>query len=167
MFKNKLFINGMIIAFFVAIIDIFTKRVIFLMLEKIAISSQTNNPEIEIFSFFSLVRVWNRGVSFGIFNNIDNAHVILSILQFSIAVAMCFWLFYNKNKHLTVAFGLIIGGALGNVIDRIENGAVADFLDFHVGIYHWPAFNVADSSVFIGVTIIVLYDLIFKKNDSK
>lgn len=156
----------MIIALFVAIIDIFTKRIIFLMLEKIAITNQINNPEIEIFSFFSIIRVWNRGVSFGMFSNLANAHIILSILQFSIAVAMCFWLFYNKNKHLTIAFGLIIGGALGNVFDRIENGAVADFLDFHIGIYHWPAFNIADSAVFIGVVIIVFYDIIFKKNNN-
>jgi len=165
MFKNKFFINGMIIATMVAIADLLSKRVIFAILEEIAINNQTNYPEIEIFSFFSLVYVWNRGVSFGMFNQIENAQILLSILQFSIAIVICFWLFFNEKKNLVIPLGLIIGGALGNVVDRIRNGAVADFLDFHIWGYHWPAFNLADSCVFIGVVLIVIDDIFTKPKE--
>ncbi len=157
--KNKLFLLGIVIVLFTAILDLASKRIIFAILE----NTNLDNPEIVIFDFFSLVYVWNRGVSFGMFNSIDNAKIILSLLQFSIAFALFFWLFNNRKIHITWALGLIIGGALGNLFDRIKNGAVADFLDFHIAGYHWPAFNLADSAVFIGVVILLFEDLLFKK----
>ena len=146
---NKLFIYGSLIAIFVAFLDLLSKRLIFAYLEDIALTKNTLNPEIEIFSFFNIVYVWNRGVSFGMFNGIANAQLVLSILQGSIAVILFFWLYHNKNSNYMIAISLIIGGALGNVIDRIQNGAVADFLDFYIGNYHWPAFNLADSFIFL------------------
>ncbi len=161
--NKKLFFLGVAIAFCVAFFDLLSKRLIFSFLENIALAEQTSNPEITIFNFFSLVYVWNRGVSFGMFNNLENAQVILSILQGSIALILFYWLYKNKKPHLTYALGFIIGGAMGNVIDRIKNGAVADFLDFHIASYHWPAFNLADSFVFIGVAILIFDDLIFSK----
>ena len=63
-----------------------------------------------------------------------------------------------------IAFSLIIGGALGNLIDRIRYKAVADFLDFHLFAYHWPAFNLADSLIFIGVAMLLFEELLIKKN---
>ena len=66
---------------------------------------------------------------------------------------------------MIVPLGLIVGGAFGNVIDRFSMGAVADFIDFHIYDYHWPAFNFADSAVFVGVSLILLFDL-FAKNKS-
>jgi signal peptidase II len=156
---KKLFFLGIAIAIVTAFFDLLSKRVIFAILEKMA----EENPEIKVTNFFSLVYVWNRGVSFGMFNSIANAHLILSLLQFSIALILFFWLYQNEKLHISWALGLIIGGALGNLCDRIRNGAVADFLDFHVAAYHWPAFNLADSAVFIGVMILIFEDLIFKK----
>ena len=156
---NKLFFLGVVIAIFTALLDLASKRAIFAILE----NSGGLHPEIKITSFFSLVMVWNRGVSFGMFNSIENAWFLLSLLQFSIALILFFWLYRNDKVHITWALGLIIGGALGNLCDRIRNGAVADFLDFYIGSYHWPAFNLADSVVFIGVTILIFEDLIFKK----
>lgn len=158
----KLFLLGMMIATIVAILDLASKRLIFTILEQ----QEFLQSEIKIFDFFSLVAVWNRGVSFGMFNSIENPQIILSILQGSIAIILCFWLYNNRKKHFTIALGLIIGGAFGNVIDRIMHGAVADFLDFHIANYHWPAFNLADSCVFIGVAIL-LFDEIFQKKISK
>jgi len=156
---KKLFLLGIVLALSVAFLDLLSKRIIFTILEQ-----QNNlNPEIKIFDFFSLVYVWNRGVSFGMFNSLENSHLIFSILQGSIAFGLCFWLYYNEKQHFTIALGLIIGGALGNVMDRIKNGAVADFLDFHIGIYHWPAFNLADSCVFIGVAILLFDEILFKE----
>jgi signal peptidase II len=156
---KKFFLLGIVIATIVAILDLLSKRAIFAILEQ----QQVFNPEIKLFDFLSLVYVWNRGVSFGMFNSLENSQLIFSIIQGSIALGLCFWLWYAQKKHITISLGLIIGGAFGNVIDRIQNGAVADFIDFHVGIYHWPAFNLADSCVFVGVTILLFDEILFKE----
>ena len=161
--KNKIFLKSLLIAFVVAVLDLLSKRVVFAILENMAVRDMVEYPQITVFPFFNIVYVWNRGVSFGMFNNIENAHLILSILQFSVALVISIWMYRNKNTILMWPLGLIVGGALGNVIDRVRNGAVADFLDFHIANYHWPAFNVADSCVFIGVAIIVFYDIFLKK----
>lgn len=155
--KKKLFFIGILIAIFVAFFDLLSKRMIFAMLEQKELS------EIKIFDFFSLVYVWNRGVSFGMFNHLENSHIIFSLLQGTIALILAFWLYNNENKLFMWALGLIIGGALGNVVDRIKNGAVADFLDFHIAAYHWPAFNLADSCVFIGVMILIFDEIFLRK----
>lgn len=159
---------GIFIAFFVAFFDLLSKRMIFAVLEQMAAESGVRSPEIKITDFFSLVYVWNRGVSFGMFNKLKDSQLIFTIIQFLIIMVLFFWLFSNEKRHFTYALGLIIGGAFGNVIDRINKGAVADFLDFHIGAYHWPAFNLADSCVFIGVVILIFDEVIFsKKNDKK
>lgn len=115
----------------------------------------------EVTGFFNLVMVWNRGVSFGMFSN-DSAigPYILSTLAVGIAVFLFFWLRKAENRLVAAALGLVIGGALGNVIDRLRFGAVADFLDFHVAGYHWPAFNIADSAITVGVALLV-FDSLF------
>lgn len=128
-----------------------------------ALSQETANPEIKVFDFFSLVYVWNRGVSFGMFNQLQYSQIIFSLIQSTIILILFLWLSRNDKLHFTYALGLIIGGALGNLVDRVKNGAVADFLDFHIASYHWPAFNLADSFVFIGVMILIFDDLIFRK----
>jgi signal peptidase II len=158
---RNLFFSGVLIAFFVAFFDLLSKRIIFSILEQQGVT----NPEIKIFDFFSLVYVWNRGVSFGMFNHIKNSHIIFSAIQFVIIVILFFWLYRNQKLHFVYALGLIIGGAFGNLIDRIKNAAVADFLDFHIASYHWPAFNLADSCIFIGVMILLFDEVIFKKNE--
>lgn len=160
---KKLFFLGIAIALVVAFFDLLSKRLIFSILNNRALDLGLENYEIVIFNFFSLVKVWNRGVSFGMLNQLESAPLLLSLLQFAIMTIIFFWLYRNEKPHFTWALGLIAGGALGNLADRIKNGAVADFLDFHVASYHWPAFNLADSSVFIGVMILLLDDLIFKK----
>jgi signal peptidase II len=153
---QKLFFLGLLLAVFVAFLDLVSKKIIFDLLENYP------NRQIEIFSFFNLVKVLNHGVSFGMFNQIENSRIIFSVIQLSIAFILLFWLYGNKKIHFTYALAFVIGGALGNALDRIQNGAVADFLDFYVANYHWPAFNLADSFVFIGVAILVFDDL-FKK----
>ncbi len=161
--KPNLFLFGILIAATVAILDLASKKLIFAILQQ----QQVLHPEIKIFDFFSLVMVRNRGVSFGMFNNLENSQLIFSIVQGFIAIALCFWLYFNEKKHYTIALGLIIGGAFGNVIDRIQAGGVADFLDFHLANYHWPAFNLADSCVFIGVCILLFDEILFKKKNEK
>ena len=160
---KKLFFLGVVVAFFAAFFDLASKQYIFKILENIALNQQTNNPEIKVSDFFSLVYVWNRGVSFGMFSHLQNTQIIFSLVQSTILVILFFWLARNDKLHFTYALGLIIGGAFGNLIDRIKNGAVADFLDFHIASHHWPAFNLADSFVFIGVMILIFDDLVFRK----
>ena len=97
------------------------------------------------------------------FNQLKNSDIIFSIIQGSIGLILLFWLYQVKKPYLAVALGLVIGGAFGNTLDRFKNGAVADFLDFHIATYHWPAFNLADSAIFIGIAILLCDEFIFNK----
>ncbi len=121
---------------------------------------------IQVAPFFNLVLTWNTGISFGIFNNSGGLNsLLLSLVAVGIVVFLLFWLRKADNKWLAVGLGLIIGGAIGNVIDRAVHGAVVDFLDFHLSGYHWPAFNGADSFIFIGAVIIILDSLFSRRPD--
>ncbi len=115
-------------------------------------------PEIQITSFFSLVRVWNFGISFGMFAG-HRQPMILTGVSLVIIMVLLGWLTKTPYRMVAIALGLVIGGAIGNVIDRLRFGAVADFLDFHVLGYHWPAFNIADSSIFIGVVLLCIHSM--------
>lgn len=117
--------------------------------------------EIELTPFFSLVHSWNRGISFGLFNS-DSPHNawVLAVLAGAICAALLVWLARSERLLPGAAIGMIIGGALGNVIDRLRFGAVFDFLDVHWGGYHWPAFNLADSAITVGAVILVAESLL-------
>ena len=116
--------------------------------------------------FFNIVLTWNSGISFGIFSNQGSFSVIiLSTLATLIVFFLAVWLMKAENKKLIIGLICIIGGAIGNIIDRVYHGAVIDFLDFHIKNYHWPAFNVADSCIFIGATLIILDSLFPNKKE--
>ena len=118
--------------------------------------------------FFAIVRAWNTGVSFSMFNDFGIKGVyILSGVALVIVALLLNWLRKEQSRLLQVALGFIIGGALGNVIDRIHLGAVFDFLDFSIGDYHWPAFNAADSFICIGAGLIIIHGLFFIKKREK
>lgn len=115
---------------------------------------------IPVTDFFNLVLVWNRGVSFGLFSDGDpSQRWILIGVALAVTTALTVWLWRADRWPVALALGLVIGGALGNVIDRLRFGAVADFLDFHVAGFHWPAFNLADSAITVGVVLLVLDSL--------
>ncbi|HSK39744.1 MAG TPA: signal peptidase II [Arenibaculum sp.] len=121
---------------------------------------------IEVTSFFNLVMAWNRGVSFSLFSH--EAAVmpyLLSALALAIAGFLLTWLRRVDRPFPAVCLGLVIGGAIGNVIDRLRFGAVADFLDFHLWGYHYPAFNVADMGISVGVLLLVLDGLFGGRRD--
>ncbi len=110
-----------------------------------------------VLPFFNLVLAWNRGVSFGLFNSATARGTLLfAVLAAIIVAALLLWLKRAGRGWLALAIGLVIGGALGNIIDRIFRGAVVDFLDFHWGDWHWFAFNLADTAITIGVIFIAL-----------
>jgi signal peptidase II len=83
-------------------------------------------------------------------------------LAVAISIGLLVWLARNPSRHLAIAVGLIVGGAMGNVIDRLRLSAVVDFLDVHWGGWHWPAFNLADSAITLGVITILLVDILFE-----
>ena len=117
-------------------------------------------------SWFNLVKAWNTGVSFSMFNDKGFWGVVmLTALAAGIIAFLLWWLRREPSRLLQVALGFIIGGAVGNLIDRIRLGAVFDFLDFHIGEAHWPAFNVSDSFICIGAIIIIIHSL-FNKDKS-
>lgn len=109
---------------------------------------------IPLLPFFNLTLVYNPGVTFGLGGSLGP--VLLSALAVAISVALAFWLRRAETLLLALALGAIVGGAMGNMVDRLRFGAVVDFLDFFIGRYHWPAFNVADSAIVVGVGLIVL-----------
>lgn len=120
---------------------------------------------IEVTPFFNLVMVWNRGITFGLFGDAEWGRWAFAALALAIVVVLITWLARADRRWVAAALGLIIGGAIGNVIDRIRWGAVADFLDFHVAGWHWPAFNVADSAIVVGVGLLLL-DALFGRKES-
>ncbi len=121
---------------------------------------------ISVTPFFNLVLAWNKGVSFGMFSDQgDSGAWILSVIAILITLVLIFWLIKAKTNVTSLGLGAIIGGAIGNVIDRLTHGAVLDFLDFYVNNFHWPAFNAADSFITIGATILI-WESLFCNNKS-
>ena len=124
----------------------------------------TSVPVIQ--GFFSLTHIHNPGAAFGFMASQDSSiYQIVLLLITSTAVCVLFFLYQKiprSHPLLATGFALVFGGAIGNLIDRIRFGKVVDFLDFYIKNLHWPAFNVADSAITIGMTIILIH-LIFKK----
>jgi len=109
---------------------------------------------IEVAPIFNLVLTQNRGVSFGLLNVLPAWTLIA--LSLAIVAFLCVLLWRAGTRIAACGFGLVIGGALGNVCDRVRFGAVTDFLDFHIAGYHWPAFNLADAAIVTGVALLIL-----------
>lgn len=118
--------------------------------------------------YFNIVRAWNTGVSFSMLNDYGNAGAwLLSGLAVVIVIMLFFWLRKENSRVIQIALGMIMGGAVGNVIDRIRFGAVFDFLDVHIGDHHWPAFNAADSFICIGAAVIIAEAVVAKIRKEK
>jgi signal peptidase II len=145
---------GLVVAVIVIIADQVVKNWLLL--------GPMREPQIfEITSFFNVVSAWNKGVSFSLlWMPSAFGPWILSGVAIVISLGLAVWLTRVSQIVTALGIGLVIGGALGNVIDRIRFGAVFDFLDFYLGTYHWPAFNVADSCICVGV-VLLLWDGLF------
>ncbi len=114
--------------------------------------------KIEVTSFLDIVLHWNRGISYGLFKQetVTGAW-ILAVFALVTAFAIGVWLANLPTRLTALSAGLIMGGALGNAIDRIRFGAVADYFSFHIGSFHWYIFNIADIAIVAGVAGL-LYD---------
>ena len=146
-------------AFVVALaVDFVTK---WLILNIVMVPPRT----IELVPFFNLVLGFNTGISFGLFRDLFlERPLLLAGIKLVIVAGLLVWAVRTKSRFEMVSFGLIAGGATGNVVDRIRQGAVTDFLDFHIGNWHWPAFNMADVMIFIGVFLLIASSLLPKRS---
>jgi len=151
--------SGLLLALAVVVVDQAAKYAVF----------QGIQPPwggLAVTGFFNLVMVWNRGVSFGLFSSGSPWTPIMLIgLALVVSAVLAWWLRRADSRLHVAALGLVIGGALGNVVDRALYGAVMDFLDFHVAGYHWPAFNVADAAISVGAALLV-WDALFGSGKS-
>jgi len=134
-------------------------------------------------SFFRLTYIENPGIAFGIFSDIPHdsliKNLIFSVITLSAAVFIIYLLRQAKNKISQISLCFILGGALGNIIERIFGhlfysseftlfyGKVVDFLDFGVGDWRWPFFNIADSFITVGVILLMIYSIFFENKKSK
>ncbi|MBV1796222.1 signal peptidase II [Siccirubricoccus sp. G192] len=110
-----------------------------------------------------LTMVWNRGVTFGLFSGDGPLnHLVLALLAAAIALFLLRWMARAETRLVAVALGAVVGGAVGNVIDRLRFGAVVDFVDAHAWGWHWYVFNVADAGIVCGVGVL-LADALFRR----
>ena len=151
---NKNFYINISIILIIFILDRLTKLYI-IYLDKI-----NNGSEIFVSKFLDIYLIWNEGIAFGLLSfKSDNLYDILSTIIIIIILVLCFLISQSEGiKKYSLA--MIIGGALGNVFDRVLNKAVPDFIDFHVGNFHWFIFNIADIFITIGVFLMIFLEII-------
>lgn len=113
-----------------------------------------NISVIKICSFVQISEVWNTGISFGMMHNLMYSNLIFCSISVVITSLLFYFLISGLFDKMPIA--IIIGGSIGNIIDRIRYGAVYDFIDIYVKNWHWPAFNFADSFIVIGISIILM-----------
>lgn len=116
-----------------------------------------STSRVTVLPVFDLVHAWNYGVSFSMLAaGGEGRRLALIAVMLAISGLVGWWLYKSSRHQPALAYGLILGGAMGNVCDRVLHGAVFDFLYFHLAGYGWPAFNLADSAIVLGVGILLL-----------
>ena len=160
MMLSKKIINFFLILSFIFTIDRLSKIYILKYFE-------LNSSEIYLTSFLNLILVWNKGIGFGLLSFEGNA-VYNSITFFIFIVILILFVvsvkYDQKNGYF---YMIIIGGALGNLFDRIYYYSVPDFIDFHLGDFHWFVFNVADIFITIGIICLIIVEMIFNKKNNE
>lgn len=160
MMLSKKIINFFLILSFIFTIDRLSKIYILKYFE-------LNSSEIYLTSFLNLILVWNKGIGFGllsfegnvVYNSITFFIFIVILILFVVGVK-----YDQKNGYF---YMIIIGGALGNLFDRIYYYSVPDFIDFHLGDFHWFVFNVADIFITIGIICLIIVEMIFNKKNNE
>ena len=140
----------------VMVLDLVTKRAI--------IAKLMPYESIRVLPFLNIVYVENKGAAFGMFANLGN-NFFIAVSFIAIAAILFYMSKIPKGLEL-FSISLIFGGAVGNLIDRVMIGKVTDFIDFYIGAWHWPAFNVADSALTIGITLFIIATIVQSKNPS-
>ncbi len=137
---------------FIVVLDQVTKQAAFTAL--------IGGQPIGVLPVLNFSLAFNRGAAFSFLNSADGWQNIFFIsLAFTFVLIMVIWMLRHASTKLNACIALIIGGALGNVIDRFHYGYVIDFIDLHLGAHHWPTFNVADSAICLGVIFLLILNL--------
>ena len=158
-FLSKNFYISFLIVISIFIIDRISKIYV-IFLEK-----KNNISEIFLSKFLNIHLVWNEGIAFGLFNfEKSNLYNILTFFIFLI-ILLIIYMSYNSKGFKRYSLLMIIGGALGNIFDRIFSKAVPDFIDFHVGNFHWFIFNIADIFITLGVIFMIMLEFINNKEN--
>ena len=154
-FISKKIISSLLVVSFVFIFDRITKTTI--------INQQLNNQSIFINDYLNLELLWNTGIGFGLLSqSADIYYHLISLLIFTVIIFLIY-LVIKANFVEKILFSLIVGGAMGNLYDRLIYFAVPDFIDFHIGDFHWFTFNIADIFITLGIILIIIRDLVIKK----
>ena len=121
---------------------------------------------ISITSFLNFYLIWNEGIAFGLFSFDEKFYYNLITIIICLIILIIIWLMLKSKGFEKISFLLIIGGSLGNIYDRFYYSAVPDFIDIHYKNFHWFTFNIADIFITLGIILIILNDLLIKKNES-
>ena len=155
--SKKIFLNLFIIIF-VFIFDQISKSYVINYLD-------LNNKEIYLTNFLNLQLIWNKGIAFGLLSSDNN--FFYNLITFVIFIVIIILLFLiKKEEQYSYFYSMIVGGALGNFIDRARYSSVPDFIDFHISNFHWFVFNIADIFVSLGVFCLIIAEIFFNKNKS-
>jgi signal peptidase II len=128
-----------------------------LLLYGVGLAQFRPGDNIAVLPFFDIVMVWNRGVSYGLFQADGPwGTVVLALFSVGAVAALSWWLRSAESRILGLGLGLIIGGAVGNLIDRVIYGAVADFFHFYAFGHDWYVFNIADAAITVGVIALIV-----------
>jgi len=145
----------------ISLIIIFFSIILFDQLTKILVIKHFQLYEsMSIFPLFNLTFVVNYGFAFGFLNNSSLNQIIVICVIFSIIAYFLYLLFKTQDQFFRFSLILVLSGAVGNFIDRVIHGFVIDFIDIYLGSYHWPAFNIADSSITLGF-ILIMFNILF------
>lgn len=118
--------------------------------------------------YLNLYVIWNRGFAFGLFqNDINLVNNIYMILILIVIIILCIYAIQINRKAYYFSFSLIIGGAIGNLIDRFSYNAVLDFIDLHYNNFHWYVFNIADITITAGCILTIILELFFKEKENQ
>ena len=154
-FFSKETIISLLVIIFIFILDRISKVII--------VKHQTNNQSIFINDYLNFDLIWNTGVGFGLLSQNANIYYHLITLLISLVIIFLVYLVIKADFLEKILFSLILGGALGNLYDRLFFFAVPDFIDFHINSFHWFTFNIADIFITLGIILIIIKDLILKK----
>ncbi len=170
--KYIYFLIHCVFALLIIVADQVTKIISNEITKPIILKTAGIHKSVQINEFLNITHVMNRGISFGMFKDSSWNSMIFTIVTCIISMILFYLLYKNRNNRVAVAYSITLAGAIGNLIDRIKLGAVIDFIDTHIGSYHWPSFNIADVAICIGISLLLIleskqhYSNIFSNNKS-
>ena len=155
--KKRIFLIKFLIIFSIFLIDQISKYYVINLFE-------FQNQAIYLTSFLNLQLIWNEGIAFGLLSFDNNFYYNLITFVIVIVILILFFLLKEHDQY-SYFYSIIIGGALGNLTDRIRFSSVPDFIDFHIFNFHWFVFNIADIFISLGIICLIIAEIFFNKNN--